>query len=49
MVTQALTLDVLCANIREVIGLHLDGEDLTALGFTANPTVLATLEFDAVA
>lgn len=36
-------------NIREAIGLHLDGEDLAALGFSANPTILATLELDVVA
>jgi len=49
VVTQAVTLDELYANIREAIGLHLDGEDLSALGFAANPTILATLELDAVA
>jgi hypothetical protein len=49
VVTQAATLDELASNIREAIGLHLQGEDLTALGFCANPTILATMEFDAVA
>jgi predicted RNase H-like HicB family nuclease len=42
VVTQAFTLDELAVNIREAIGLHLEGEDLAALGLAANPTILAT-------
>ena len=49
VVTQAATLDELAANIQEAIGLHLEGEDLAALGFSGNPTILATMELDAVA
>jgi predicted RNase H-like HicB family nuclease len=49
VVTQAPTLDELAANIREAIELHLDGEDLTGLGFYPNPTILATMELEAVA
>ncbi len=49
VVTQAATLDKLASNIREAIGLHLEGEDLAALGFFPNPTILATMEIDAVA
>ena len=49
VVTQALTLDELFVNIREAIGLHLEGEDLAELGIAPNPTVLATMEFEAVA
>ena len=49
VVTQAATLDELTFNIREAIGLHLDGEDLAALGFSSNPTILATMELEAVA
>lgn len=41
VVTQAPTLDELTENIREAISLHLEGEDLAALGFTTSPTVLA--------
>jgi predicted RNase H-like HicB family nuclease len=48
VVTQAPALDELACNIREAIGLHLEGEDLAALGFSGNPTILATREFDAV-
>ena len=49
VVTQAATLDDLTLNIREAIRLHLDGEDLAALGFSSNPTILATMELEAVA
>lgn len=49
VVTQAVTLDQLAINIREAVGLHLDGENLTELGFCANPTILATMELEAVA
>ena len=49
MVTQATTLDELATNIREAIGLHLEGVDLTVLGFSANPTILAAMELEAVA
>ncbi len=47
VVTQAFTLDELAVNIREAIGLHL--EDLAAMGIANNPTILATMELDAVA
>ena len=49
VVTQAATLDELAANIREAIGLHLEGEDLANLGFSNGPTILATMELEAVA
>ncbi len=49
VVTQAPTLDELAINIREAIGLHLEGEDLAALGFSCNPAILATMELEAVA
>jgi predicted RNase H-like HicB family nuclease len=49
VVTQAPTLDQLADNIREAIGLHLEGEDLAALGISSNPTILATMELEAVA
>lgn len=49
VVTQAATLDELATNIREAISLHLEGEDLDALGIAANPTILATMELEAVA
>lgn len=49
VVTQAATLDELTVNIREAIGLHLEGEDMGDLGFCNNPTILATMELEAVA
>lgn len=49
VVTQAATLDELAANIQEAITLHLEGEDLAELGLARNPTILATMELDAVA
>jgi len=49
VVTQAPTLDELADNIREAIGLHLEGENLAELGFSDDPTILATLELEAVA
>jgi predicted RNase H-like HicB family nuclease len=47
VVTEAAALDELASNIREAIGLHLEGEDLTALGLAATPTILATMELEA--
>jgi predicted RNase H-like HicB family nuclease len=49
VVTQAPSLDELATNIREAIGLHLEGEDLAVLGLAENPTILATMELEAVA
>ena len=49
VVTEALTLDELTANIQDAISLHLEGEDLAELGFAQNPTILATRELHAVA
>ncbi|MGA2155828.1 MAG: hypothetical protein ABSH37_15545 [Bryobacteraceae bacterium] len=44
MVTQAATLDELAFNIREAIDLPIEGEDLSELGFSGDPTILATIE-----
>jgi predicted RNase H-like HicB family nuclease len=49
IVTQGDTLDELAANIREAVALHLEGEDLSELGLAPDPTILATMELDAVA
>lgn len=49
VVTEAQTLDQLALNIQEAISLHLEGEDLVELGFSNNPTILATMELDAIA
>ena len=44
VVTQGETLDEVTANLREAVALHLDGEDLAALGFVSKPTIIVTLE-----
>lgn len=49
VVTEGDTLDELASNIREAIGLHLEGENLAELGLAPDPTILATMELDAVA
>jgi predicted RNase H-like HicB family nuclease len=49
VVTEASTLDELAINIREAISLHLEGEDLAAMGLSDDPTILATVELPAVA
>jgi predicted RNase H-like HicB family nuclease len=49
LVTRAATLDELALSIPEAIGLHLEGENLSELGFSTDPTVLATMELEAVA
>ena len=42
--TQGETLDEVTANLREAVALHLDGEDMAALGFVSGPTIIVTLE-----
>ena len=44
VVTQGATLDEVTRNLREAVELHLSGEDLAALGFAPDPTILVTLE-----
>ena len=48
VVSQGKTLDELMANLREAVTLHLEGEDLTALGLVPNPTILVTMELEPV-
>jgi predicted RNase H-like HicB family nuclease len=40
IVTQGKTLDELTKNLKEAIELHLEGENLTELGLSPNPSVL---------
>jgi predicted RNase H-like HicB family nuclease len=47
IVTQGDTLDELTANIQEAVGLFVEGEDLTELGFAATPSVLVNFELPA--
>ena len=44
IVTQAKTLDELTKNIQEALTLHLEGENLTELNFSPNPSVLMNIE-----
>jgi predicted RNase H-like HicB family nuclease len=44
VVTQGRTLDETVANLKEGIVLHLEGEDLSALGLTAAPRLVLTYE-----
>ncbi len=44
VVTQGLTLDEIINNIKEAVVLHLEDEDLTELGFTAQPALKINLE-----
>jgi predicted RNase H-like HicB family nuclease len=44
IVTQGKTLDELSKNIEEAVALHLEGEDLDALGLVSRPSVLVDFE-----
>ncbi|MBI2928410.1 MAG: type II toxin-antitoxin system HicB family antitoxin [Verrucomicrobia bacterium] len=46
VVTQGATLDEVTRNLQEAVALHLEGEDLTALGLANNPTLLLTMEVE---
>ncbi|MDP9238259.1 MAG: type II toxin-antitoxin system HicB family antitoxin [Chloroflexota bacterium] len=45
-VTQGSTLDEIAANLREVLALALEGEDLEQLGLAPSPVLIATLELE---
>ncbi|WP_340121966.1 type II toxin-antitoxin system HicB family antitoxin [Methylobacter svalbardensis] len=44
IVIQGQTLDEVTLNLREAISLHLEGEDLVALGFTPNVPIVISYE-----
>ncbi len=48
IVTQGKTLDEVVKNLREAIGLHLEGEDLASLGFAPHPPIIVNYEMEAV-
>ena len=48
VVTQGATLDETVANLQEAVSLHLEGEDLQALGLAPNPSLLVTMECEPV-
>ena len=49
VVTQGKSLDEAVANLKEAVALHLEGEDLEALGLAPNPTLIITMETELVA
>jgi hypothetical protein len=44
VVTQGGTLDEVTRNLREVVDLHLEGEDLAELRLAPSPGILVTFE-----
>lgn len=49
VVTQGKTLDETIDNLEEAIRLHLENEDLSEFGLAPNPTLLVTMELEAIA
>ncbi len=47
VVTQGKNLDEVARNLREAVGLHLEGEDLAELGLAPSPSILVTFELEA--
>jgi len=45
-VTQGDTLDETMTNLREVVALALEDEDLVERGLVSNPTILVTVELE---
>ena len=48
VVTQSATLDDVIRNLREALALHLEGEDLHALGFVARPPISVNFEMEPI-
>jgi len=46
VVTQGATLDDVTRNLQEAVAVHLDGEDLSALGLAEHPTLVVTMEVE---
>ena len=46
VVTQGKTLDETLKNLQEAVSLHLEGENLEALGFAEDPILLITMEIE---
>lgn len=49
VVTQAETLDELMANLKEAVGLQLEGEDAHEYGIAKDASILASYELEATA
>jgi predicted RNase H-like HicB family nuclease len=48
VVTQGKTIDETLANLQEAVALHLEGEDLAEFGLAPDPTIVVTIELEAV-
>ncbi|MBI2459089.1 MAG: type II toxin-antitoxin system HicB family antitoxin [Parcubacteria group bacterium] len=48
VVTQGRTLDELILNLKEAIGLQLEGENLANFGLAAEPSIMANIEVDSL-
>jgi len=48
LVTQGKTLDELVDNLKEAVGLQLEGENLADFDLVAEPSILANLEVDSL-
>ena len=46
VVTQGSTLDEVTRNLQEAVALHLEAEDLAALGLADNPMLVVTMEVE---
>ena len=46
VVTQGSTLDEVTRNLQEAVALHLESEDLAALGLASNPMLVVTMEVE---
>lgn len=44
VVTQGITIDETIQNLREALELHLEGEDLAALGLAPDPVIIVSME-----
>jgi predicted RNase H-like HicB family nuclease len=48
VITQGKTLDELTRNLQEAIALQLEGEDLSPFGLSEKPSILASIEIEAL-
>ena len=48
VVTQGKTLDELIANLKEAVGLQLEGENLANFNLVAKPSIMANIEVDSL-
>jgi predicted RNase H-like HicB family nuclease len=46
VVTQGSTLDEVTRNLQEAVALHLEAEDLAALGLASHPMLVVTMEVE---